>query len=179
MLPADSTLEMVLRLLAAVACGALLGWEREQRQRPAGLRTHMMVALGGAAFTLLALQLYGMADGDGENRLDPLRAVQGVIGGIGFLGAGSIIQSRGSVRGVTTAATIWVVGSIGVACGAGLYELALATVIAAYLILAVVGGIEKRWLGKEDRRPAIDSCPSEADSASLARAQGAQQAQGE
>jgi putative Mg2+ transporter-C (MgtC) family protein len=151
MQPADTLVEIVIRIVAAVACGGLLGWERERHNRPAGLRTHMMVALGGAAFTMLALTMFHATLGKAGADLDPLRVVQGVVGGIGFLGAGTIIQSRGSVKGVTTAATIWVVGSIGVACGGGFYAIALTTVVAAYLILTAIGRIEGLWLGKRGR----------------------------
>ena len=155
--PADTLTEVILRVVAAVVCGGVLGWEREQNKRPAGLRTHMMVALGGAAFTLLALKIYFSAEAESNFALDPQRAVQGVIGGIGFLGAGSIIQSRGSVRGVTTAATIWVVGSIGVACGAGFYQIGVTTVITAFVILAGVGRIEELWMDKPKKEQPVQS----------------------
>lgn len=153
----DSLFEVVSRILVAVACGALLGWERERRDRPAGLRTHMLVALGGASLTVLSLQL-AFQDGARNEAVDPLRTVQGVVGGIGFLGAGSIIQARGAVHGLTTAATIWVVGAIGVACGAGAYDVALTTVVTAFLTLAVVGRLEflvgrKRFQRNEEDQP--------------------------
>lgn len=113
--------EVALRLLLAVIAGGLVGFEREWRRKPAGLRTHMMVCLGAATFTLVTLQLHHefQMDGSGLTRLDPLRLVQGVVGGIGFLGAGAIIQGGGSVRGLTTAGGLWLVGALGVAIGCG------------------------------------------------------------
>src|SRR5690606_19676394 len=130
--------------------GGILGWEREEQRKPAGLRTHMMVALGAASVTMAALYLThpGVLQGD-IFRIDPTRVIEGVIGGIGFLGAGSIIQSRGSVEGITTAASIWVAGSLGVAAGLGLYVLALLTVIFALVILRLIGMLEKRYTKKD------------------------------
>lgn len=161
MLSAENFGEIFVRIIVAVLCGGILGWERERNNRPAGLRTHMLVALGSAVFTLLALQMQGWGGEDAQYH-DPLRAVQGIIGGIGFLGAGSIIQAHGSVKGITTAATIWVVGALGVACGAGLYPIAVLTVLMAYLILTLVGGLENRWLGKPPR-DLHESPPDESD----------------
>ncbi|MGH9340772.1 MAG: MgtC/SapB family protein [Acidobacteriota bacterium] len=98
-----------------------------------------------------------------EARIDPLRVIEGVIGGIGFLGAGSIIQSRGSVEGITTAATIWIVGAIGVACGMGYYIIAILTVSLAWLILTVLVRLERKFSGIEQttvtRHPTSDSRP--------------------
>jgi len=137
--------ECILRPLLAVGGGALLGWEREKHGKPAGLRTQMMVALGASAFTLITIQLCQASHEAGEFvRIDPSRVVQGIIGGIGFLGAGTIIQARGSVQGITTAATIWVVGALGVACGLGFYRVAAVTVVLAFMILTAIGHLEKR-----------------------------------
>src|SRR6056297_941471 len=108
--------DMVLRLLAAAGLASVIGLERELRQRPAGLRTHMLVSLGAAGFMLVGYEiLFATAVGDPSARIDPTRIVEGVIGGIGFLGAGSIIQGRGSIQGITTGAAIWIAGTIGVA----------------------------------------------------------------
>jgi len=132
--------EAVLRILAAAGLGAVLGWERETAEKPAGLRTHMMVAMGAAAFTLTSLFLFEQvaAANPKETNLDPIRVVEGVVGGIGFLGAGAIIQSRGSVEGLTTAATIWVTGGIGAACAIGSIPIAATIVVAGVFILRVV-----------------------------------------
>jgi putative Mg2+ transporter-C (MgtC) family protein len=132
-----SIVEIVLRLLAASFCGGIVGWERERKRRPAGLRTHMMVGLGAGSFTLAALDMAGPG-------ADPVRILQGVVTGIGFLGAGSIIQSRGEVQGMTTAAGIWVVGAIGAACGSGDYVMAAVTLAFAFTILFAVKKVEDR-----------------------------------
>jgi putative Mg2+ transporter-C (MgtC) family protein len=139
-----SSADVVGRLLLALVYGALLGLERELRHKPAGLRTHMMVSLGAASFTLVSLQLVAAATAQHGLRSDPIRIVEGVTAGVGFLGGGSIIQSRGSVEGITTAAGMWVVGAIGIACGAGAYLLAMVTAILAFTILWVLGAIEHR-----------------------------------
>lgn len=144
--------EFFLQLLVAVACGGVLGWERESQNKPAGLRTHMLVALGAAVFTAVTLQMHVAFGVEASAALDPARAVQGIIGGIGFLGAGTIIQSRGSVRGITTAATIWVVGAIGIACGARQYDFAIITTLVAVLVLAVLGRLERYPLAQQESR---------------------------
>lgn len=137
--------EIVLRMVLAIIFGGIIGWEREVMRKPAGLRTHMMVSLGSATFTLILLELYTAVLGSNKNmNVDPLRLVEAIVGGIGFLGAGSIIQSRGSVEGITTAASIWVVGAVGLACGGGHYKIAILAVTLAFLILMVLGYVERR-----------------------------------
>jgi putative Mg2+ transporter-C (MgtC) family protein len=141
-----SFVEIVVRLLAAVAGGAVLGWEREAHRKPAGLRTQMMVGLGAATFTLVTLGLGHTFEAEGGAMTGGVsRMIQGIIGGIGFLGAGAIIQSRGSVQGITTAATIWVVGAMGIACGMGYYVLAGSATVLAMLILSLVGLLEMKF----------------------------------
>jgi putative Mg2+ transporter-C (MgtC) family protein len=107
--------EIVLRLLLAAALGAVIGYQRERAAKPAGLRTHVLICVGAALFTVASLFGFGPA-------ADPARVAAGVLVGIGFLGAGAIIRrGEGVVEGLTTAATIWVVAAIGLAAGAGLY----------------------------------------------------------
>jgi putative Mg2+ transporter-C (MgtC) family protein len=143
--------EIVLRLTLAVVFGGIIGWERESKRKPAGLRTHMMVSLGAATFTLILLELYISAlEGNPNSNVDPLRIIEAIVGGVGFLGAGSIIQSRGSVEGITTAAGIWVVGGVGLACGGGQYVIALVTVVFAFVILTILGYIESRIFDKQE-----------------------------
>ena len=134
---------VALRLLAAVVLSMAIGWERERREKPAGLRTHMLVGLGAAAFYLLAIEfvLGGMKDAE-DIRPDPMRIFEGVITGIGFLGAGAIIQRGSEVRGLTTGAGIWVAGAIGLACGGGYFVIAGVVTVLAIVILAVVGWLE-------------------------------------
>ena len=126
------TLEMTARLAIALVFGALVGWERESQSRPAGLRTHILVALGSAGFTMVALTMINefMVRPETPIAVDPTKIIAGIVGGVGFLGAGSIFQSKtGGVHGMTTAAGIWVVASVGVASGAGYYALAALLVV--------------------------------------------------
>ncbi len=138
--------DMSIRLLAAAGLAAIIGLERELRGRPAGLRTHMLVSLGAAAFLLVGYEiLFATAEGDPSARIDPTRIVEGVIGGIGFLGAGSIIRSGASVHGVTTGAAIWIAGSIGVACATGNLILAVMVTVLALVIVVGLGALENRF----------------------------------
>lgn len=109
-------LEMVLRLLLAVVLGGIVGWERQMAKKPAGLRTHLLVCIGATLFTLASV--YGFEGGD------PARVAAGIVAGIGFLGAGTIIRSgEGILVGLTTASSIWAIAAIGMVAGAGLYIL--------------------------------------------------------
>lgn len=118
------------RLLAAMLAGAVVGFERELHDKPAGFRTNIMICVGAALFTILSIHLAGQRD----PAADPARIAAQIVSGVGFLGAGAIIQFRGSVIGLTTAASIWAVASIGMAFGAG--EILLGTT--ATLIVAIV-----------------------------------------
>ncbi|QDT48728.1 putative Mg(2+) transport ATPase [Symmachiella dynata] len=141
----DSIPDIILRPLMAVLCAAVLGFERETQGKAAGLRTQMMVGLGTAIFTMAAWNLQErLADTEGATRVDPTRVIAGIVGGLGFLGAGSIIQAGKSIRGLTTAATVWVVGAVGIACGLGDYLLALVATGFATIILVGVGYLEHR-----------------------------------
>ena len=153
--------EALLRLLAATLLGALLGFNRESRGKPAGLKTLTLVSIGSASFVLIALELYlSVPDtAQGSSRIDLTRVIQGVVGGIGFLGAGSIIRARGAVLGTTTAATIWTVAAIGLACGLGQYVLAVLVTLISWLVLVGFGYFERRWLGHPDARPHRNDLP--------------------
>ena len=121
-------LEMVLRLLLATALGAIIGYQRERAGKPAGLRTHILICVGAAVFTVTSIYGFGAADA--------ARVAAGVVAGIGFLGAGAIIRGgEGIVAGMTTAATIWMVAGIGLAAGAGLYLVSTVTAIIALIVL--------------------------------------------
>ncbi len=136
--------DMLLRLVAAAGLGGVIGLDRELRGRAAGLRTHMLVALGASAFLLVGYQiLFATAEGDPSARIDPTRIVEGVIGGIGFLGAGSIIRSGGTIQGITTGAAIWVSGAIGVACATGNVPLAAMVTVLATVIIVGIGILER------------------------------------
>jgi putative Mg2+ transporter-C (MgtC) family protein len=138
-------LEMAQRLGASLIVGALIGWERERKNKPAGLRTHMLVTLGSATFCLMAFEVgAALSERYGERGVDPMRVLQGVVGGIGFLGAGSIIQTKGQVQGVTTAAGVWMAGALGAACGVGAYVLAGMSAVLTLIVLAVLARVERR-----------------------------------
>ncbi len=130
---ASQATTVCVRLLVAVVLGGLLGYERETRGTSAGLRTHMLVALGAALFVIVPLQA-------GTSIADMSRVLQGVISGIGFLGAGAIIklsQDR-EIRGLTTAASIWLTAAIGIAAGMGREMTAILSTILALIILALL-----------------------------------------
>ena len=122
-------LEMVLRLLLATALGAIIGYQRERAAKPAGLRTHILICVGAAVFTVVSLYGFGAA-------ADPARVAAGIVAGIGFLGAGAIMRrEEGVVAGLTTAATIWAVAAIGLAAGAGLYLISAVTTAVVLIVL--------------------------------------------
>ena len=124
--------ESLFKLILAIGLGALIGFERQLKHRPAGLRTHMLVCMGSAVFTLISLSF----------DIEPARIAAGIVAGIGFLGAGNIIAHKGHVRGITSAATLWVVAAVGLAVGVGQYWIAIVSGIAIFLILQL-GKLEK------------------------------------
>jgi putative Mg2+ transporter-C (MgtC) family protein len=128
---------VMLRLLAAAASGAALGYDRELADKPAGLRTHMLVALGSATFGLAGVD--ATLDGPRPSHADVTRVIQGIAGGMGFLGAGAIIKGRGrdGVSGLTTAASVWGAGALGLAAGLGAYVLVLCSSIFCLATLAL------------------------------------------
>lgn len=146
--------ETVIRLGVAVAMGGAIGIDRELRSHPAGLRTHMLTALAASVFTLLALEFYDAARRDyGTGVPDPIRAIEAVTAGVAFLAAGTIIQSRGEVRGLTTGAAMWMAGAVGVACGAGYFQMAAVGTGFALLILTLITGLERLIGTREDPPP--------------------------
>src|SRR6058998_444562 len=136
-IPSLSWEEILGRVALAAALGAVLGLERELREREAGLRTHLLVSVGSALFTIVSA--YGfrefLVNGGNVVRADPTRIAAQIVTGIGFLGAGAIIRQGFSVRGLTTAATLWVVAAIGLTTGAGYYWPAVATTAIALFSL--------------------------------------------
>src|SRR6478735_11377903 len=114
-------LQMLYRLLAAVGAGTCIGYERSFHGRPAGLRTHVLVCLASSILMLVTVYEANWVRLAGEARLDPTRMAQGIMTGIGFLGAGVIVKEGLNVRGLTTAASIWITAGIGVLAGVGLY----------------------------------------------------------
>jgi putative Mg2+ transporter-C (MgtC) family protein len=146
--------EVLGRVALAAALGAVLGFERELREREAGLRTHLLVSVGSALFTIVSA--YGfrefLTSGATVVRADPTRIAAQIVTGIGFLGAGAIIRQGLAIRGLTTAATLWVVAAIGLASGAGYYSAAVITTFVALVALwplrAVAFRIVRRYRGE-------------------------------
>jgi putative Mg2+ transporter-C (MgtC) family protein len=178
-LPTLHWAEMLLRLALAALLGGVLGLERELREREAGLRTHLLVAVGSALFTIVSA--YGFStfleSGASVVRADPTRIAAQIVTGIGFLGAGAIIRQGLSIRGLTTAATLWVVAAIGMAAGAGYYSAAAITTAVALIALwplrAIAFRIVRRFRAEtglllvqlpagESPAPAIDAVDREA-----------------
>jgi putative Mg2+ transporter-C (MgtC) family protein len=136
--------EVALRLGAAIVLSCLIGLDRELKDKPLGLRTNMLVALGAASFCVIMVELLHLAHpGPNARPIDAGRVLEGIIGGIGFLGAGAIIQGRERVFGATTGASIWVVGAIGMACGFGFYLQAVVVTLLTLFVLTVLGFAER------------------------------------
>lgn len=135
----------IFAILLAVCCGAVIGLERQFKRKPAGLRTNVLICLGAAVFTIISARMAG--DKEAITRI----AAQ-IVTGVGFLGAGAVIQDRGGIHGLTTAATIWLVASIGMACGAKLYLLAVISTLIAIVVLVGLGQLEKVFGRPEEKR---------------------------
>jgi len=136
--------EIVLRLALAVVLGGVIGFERERHNRPAGFRTHILVCAGSAL--LMMVSAYGFTAHVGNGfESDPGRIAAGVVTGIGFIGAGTILQQRGSIRGLTTAATIWVVSGVGLAVGIGFYLGSVVTTALAMTSLLTLRRVERSF----------------------------------
>jgi putative Mg2+ transporter-C (MgtC) family protein len=128
----NTLLDIILRLLLAAALGAGIGYQRERANKPAGLRTHILISLGSALFTVISI--FGF-----NGTVDPSRVAAGVVAGIGFIGAGVILRGVRSehVVGLTTAASIWAVAAIGMAAGVGMYLIATIVTVIAVLVLMI------------------------------------------
>lgn len=135
-------LDIVLKLVLAVALGGLVGLERELSHKPAGLRTNILVCVGSAMLMALAVLVVGAKGGNGDSLI---RLAAAVVTGIGFLGAGAIVQARGGVMGLTTASIIWAVAGLGLVIGAGYYVPALVFTGILILTLVVFGKFEERY----------------------------------
>ncbi len=139
--------EIILRLFLAVLLGGLIGFERESHNRPAGFRTHILVCSGSAL--IMMVSAYGFTGQIGPGfEADPGRIAAGVVTGIGFLGAGTILQQRGGVSGLTTAASIWVVSGVGLATGVGFYLGAVVTTLFVLVSLLLLRQTEQRFFSK-------------------------------
>jgi putative Mg2+ transporter-C (MgtC) family protein len=133
----DTQVNLGLRLTLGLVLGAIVGFEREFHRQPAGFRTHSLVALGSALFTIVS----GFAfDGPGA---DPTRIAAQIVSGIGFIGAGTILQYRGNIRGLTTAASLWSVAAVGMAAGAGMWILAIMATVLMLIVLSILDRVER------------------------------------
>jgi putative Mg2+ transporter-C (MgtC) family protein len=135
-------LDITLRILISIVLGALIGFERERRNRPAGLRTHILVSLGSCLFTISSIEFSKIYGG-----VDPSRVAANIVTGIGFLGAGTIMKEGLTIKGLTTAATIWLSSAIGLSCGLGSYFSAILVSILAFFILIFVRSFELEKFG--------------------------------
>lgn len=135
---------IIVRLLAAAVLGSLIGFEREFHGKEAGIRTHALVALGSALFMVVSIMMYETYRGAAQ--VDPARIAAQVVTGVGFLGAGAIIRSGGGIKGLTTAAGIWVAAAVGLAAGLGYYGAAVSATVMALVILVPLA-----WLGRRMR----------------------------
>jgi putative Mg2+ transporter-C (MgtC) family protein len=142
---------IVARLLLATIFGAAIGFEREWRNRPAGLRTHILVCVAAATFAILTIEIVHapmfMKD---TARFDPIRVVEAVTAGVAFLAAGTILFARGQVHGLTTGAGMWLAGAIGVACGLGFWQIALFGSVLALIVLGLLHMFETKLDLKQD-----------------------------
>lgn len=144
--------EIIGRLALAVVFGAAIGLDREFRQKAAGLRTHILVSLAAAIFTLITFEIfYEMSELMEEPRSDAIRIIEAVTAGVAFLAAGTIIQSRGAVQGLTTGASMWLAGAVGLACGGGFYTIAVIGTVLALIVLYLVGKIEAWVIDKYEK----------------------------
>ena len=144
-MPSLTVSHVIIRLLLAAGCGAAIGLEREYHQKPAGLRTNILIAMGAALFTALSLQMAG--EGGAADRI-----AANIITGVGFLGGGAILRSGESVHGLTTAATIWVNAAIGMTAGVGAFSVAIAATTITLVVLLILPFIE-RWFENRPSNP--------------------------
>lgn len=145
--------ETLLKLFLAILLSGIIGYEREHKNRPAGLRTHVLVCVGAAIVQVTSLEFYGQVMGNYAS--DPFRLGAQVISGIGFLGAGTIIKEGNSIKGLTTAASLWAVACIGITVGTGLYKEAVFSTLAVYGSLKFLRMLE-RWQLKHKRAVTLE-----------------------
>lgn len=142
--------ETIFKLFLALFLGALIGLEREIKRKEAGLQTYTLVVLGTCLFTILGFQFFNIFSDKPGIHFDPLVIIQAVATGIGFIGAGVIFRGEEGVRGLTTAAGLWVAAAVGVAIGAKFYFLAILTTIFTVLIFSGLGLLEEKFLRKNE-----------------------------
>lgn len=148
---------IVARLLLAAVFGAAIGFEREWRNRPAGLRTHVLVCVAAATFGILTIEIvhapmFTVDVAKDAVKVDPIRAVEAVTAGIAFLAAGTILFSKGEVRGLTTGAGMWLAGAIGLASGLGLWQIAAFATLLSLIVLGLMHAFEVQTGISKDKR---------------------------
>ena len=152
---------IVARLMFAALLGAAIGFEREWRARPAGLRTHILICVAAATFGILTVEIAHLDIFEGNaTRVDPVRAIEAVTAGVAFLAAGSILFSRGEVQGLTTGAGMWLAGAVGLASGIGLWQIAGLGTLLILVVLGLLHGFEVRLGIAADKK---DDAPSPGD----------------
>jgi putative Mg2+ transporter-C (MgtC) family protein len=142
-------LQMAMRLFLALVLGGVIGFEREVHEKAAGFRTHILVCLGSCLIMLTSMHIFDIYKGMAE--VDPGRIAAQVVTGVGFLGAGTIIRSRASIVGLTTAASLWSVAGVGLAVGSGLYLIGILTAMLILVSLFVLSRIESVYRKKKER----------------------------
>jgi putative Mg2+ transporter-C (MgtC) family protein len=147
MIELNHEVALAARLLVAAVLGAVIGLEREYHDHPAGMRTHLLVSVGAAAFTILSIEAFAAPGAD------PARIAAQIVTGIGFLGAGAILKDRGAIKGLTTAASLWAVAAVGMASGVAAWGVAIATTTIVVISLWPLHEIERRIVARRDRRP--------------------------
>lgn len=135
------------KILFAIICGGIVGFERELKNKPAGIKTNILICVGAALYTSVSV-LISTTHASSNYYGDPARLAAQIVSGIGFLGGGTIIQARGTIQGLTTAATIWVVAAIGICVGIGYANIAVFSAVTVVLVLIAVGIFEDRFLGR-------------------------------
>lgn len=145
------TEQFIIRLLVATALGAVIGLDREYRTKAAGFRTHVLVALGSALFMIISVHGFDDLPKDQMTlRMDPARIAAQVVTGIGFIGAGTIIFQKNVVKGLTTAAGLWVTAAVGMACGVGMYVLAIVSTLLVLICFEAFNFFLHKIRGKKE-----------------------------
>lgn len=138
-------LQAMTPILVAAALSGVIGWERQARDRPAGLRTHILVGVGSALLVVIGEIFVNRADASDHVQMDPIRITQAIVAGVAFIGAGTVIvRGRDNVVGLTTAASLFAVASVGIACGLSMFVLAACTTLLIFVVLRVLYYLERR-----------------------------------
>lgn len=143
---------ILARMVGAIVLSGVIGAEREYREHPAGLRTHILVALSACVFAILSIESVHMVGfADEQVQIDPLRVIEAVTAGVAFLAAGMIVFSRGEVKGLTTGAGMWLAGAVGLCVGLGYWFIAVFAAVACFIVLFVIGKLEIKTDGGAKR----------------------------